>query len=189
MKYVSLDIETSGLDPTKHSILQISMIVEDTELSSIPVEELPHFTAIIRHTSITGTPYALSLNSWLLDQMNTARDSTKLQYPVLDNSTWVTEAALFLSKHFPGNQRIVVAGKNVAGFDLKFLPETISSRFMHRTIDPTMYYIDYTTDANPPDLQTCLLRAGYNHKVSHDAYGDAKDIIMLLRNYYVRNNE
>lgn len=46
MKYVSIDVETTGIDLKNCALLEASFVVEDTEkAASTPVEELPHFTA------------------------------------------------------------------------------------------------------------------------------------------------
>ena len=42
MKYISIDIETTGLDPENCQILSIGAVIEDT-LNQLPFEELPTF--------------------------------------------------------------------------------------------------------------------------------------------------
>jgi hypothetical protein len=65
MKYVSVDIETSGLDPEKNCILSIGAIIEDTE-KKLPYEECPKFNAVILQREIVGSPRAITMNKELI---------------------------------------------------------------------------------------------------------------------------
>lgn len=68
MKYISLDIETTGLDPEFNQILSIGAVIEDT-LNPLPFEELPKFHAVIRRESVYGSIFALNLNKDLIQAM------------------------------------------------------------------------------------------------------------------------
>ena len=50
MKYLSIDIETTGLDPVEHKIIEFGCLIEDTTKPHIPVSELPHYG--MHHSSI-----------------------------------------------------------------------------------------------------------------------------------------
>lgn len=76
MRYVSIDIETSGLDHTKHSVLSIGAIVEDTELK-LPFDKIPKFNAIVLQNEITGSPRALSMNKGIIEYMGVYLESTQ----------------------------------------------------------------------------------------------------------------
>jgi len=76
MIYVSIDIETSGLDPIKHSVLSIGAIIEDTE-KKLPFLECPRFNAIILQNEITGSPRALDMNSSIIGSMGRYLESSK----------------------------------------------------------------------------------------------------------------
>jgi oligoribonuclease len=65
MKYISIDIETSGLNPEKNKILSFGAIIEDTTKKS-PYEELPKFNAIILQHEITGSPRAITMNKEII---------------------------------------------------------------------------------------------------------------------------
>jgi hypothetical protein len=68
MKYISIDIETSGLDHEKHKVLSIGAIIEDTE-SKLPFEECPKFNAIVLQNEIVGSPRAIEMNSQIISYM------------------------------------------------------------------------------------------------------------------------
>ncbi len=75
MIYVSIDIETSGLDPEKHKVLSIGAIIEDTE-KKLPFEECPKFNAIVLQNEIVGSPRALTMNQTLISLMGMYLESS-----------------------------------------------------------------------------------------------------------------
>ena len=68
MKYISIDIETTGLDPEFNQILSIGAVIEDT-LNPIPFKDLPKFHAVIKRESVYGSIFALNLNRELIQAM------------------------------------------------------------------------------------------------------------------------
>ena len=66
MKYLSIDIETTGLNPEKNEILSIGVIVEDTN-NKLPFEEIPKFHVAIKREEITGSPFAINMNKDLIE--------------------------------------------------------------------------------------------------------------------------
>lgn len=61
MIYVSVDIETTGLDSNLNSVLSIGAIVEDTE-KKLQYKDIPKFYGIILQNIITGSPRAITMN-------------------------------------------------------------------------------------------------------------------------------
>jgi len=189
MKYVALDLETTGLDPKEDQILQISMVVEDTN-NIKPLLELPHWTAYIQHERYSGNSYALAMNYWILDILS-GRQTCDNDYPIIPMAYFEFDCGFrgptaneFLTEHF-GDERITVAGKNVAGFDLPFLPLNLRRRFRHRVLDPGTLFVDFKEDKCVPDLNNCLLRSGDPlGNVAHDAREDALAVIQALRTKY-----
>lgn len=200
MKYVSLDIETTCLDPrVPENILGISMVVEDTDHPEVPLTQLPHFTCIIGHERVEGSPFALAMNAWILYEIDKWFKGKPTKYPVYHSlrgptkwlagmngmypeGTWLSEAMRFLDHHFK-TDRINCAGKNVAGFDLQFMPEMLRQRFRSRVIDAGSVLVDWNRDALL-DLATLKKRAGLADVVSHNMYEDALDVIAVLRPTY-----
>jgi len=75
MIYVSVDIETSGLDSEKHKVLSIGAIIEDTE-KKLPYEECPKFNAIILQNEITGSPRAITMNKEIISMIGEYLEGT-----------------------------------------------------------------------------------------------------------------
>ena len=182
MKYLSIDLETTCIDPKcPENIIGLSFIVENTDVRGIPTGQLPNFTCLVKHEVYSGSPYALQMNARFLKMIAMPETSP---YRIYSAHAWPSLAEDFLSEHF-GSDKIVVAGKNVAHFDIPFLPKNISSKFDFRTIDVGNMFFDWSKDKTLPGMKTCMLRAGYeNPKVTHDMYMDAQDNIACLRTTY-----
>lgn len=148
MKYVSIDLETSGLNPDKHQILEFAAIVEDTE-NQKSFETIPKFEAIINHHEIIGSPVALSMNARILQILSdykkardqNERDQIKEQNNIMDLTELGIKFHEFLFRHYVGSNeeyipirqklprgvlptppiKIICAGKNFGTFDLRFL--------------------------------------------------------------------
>jgi hypothetical protein len=93
-----------------------------------------------------------------------------------------------------GVVEIVAAGKNFASFDKQFIQnigrlktEVYGVKFSHRSLDPTLAFIDWKGDKTPPSTETSKKRADLSGKVAHNALADAWDVIQLLRTTYSQN--
>lgn len=174
LPYVSIDIETTGLDPEKHQILEFAAVYDDWWMH--PVCCLPTFHRLIKHETIIGQPYALSMHSELLRKIALATDA-----PICTIDELAAEFAEWLNNRWPIEKRVTVAGKNFAGFDYQFLKQhSFDHFFHHRTLDPAMLYWQ-PEDEVLPDLQTCMKRAGFDGLVMHTAMDDAFAVVRLLR--------
>jgi hypothetical protein len=65
MKYLSIDLETTGLDPVKHHILTFSAILEDTS-KKLEFEACPKLNVYVLRDEIIGSPYAINMNSKII---------------------------------------------------------------------------------------------------------------------------
>jgi hypothetical protein len=155
------------------------MIIEDTN-DIKPLNQLPHFTCIVRPYVISGQPYALWMNHWIISALAGKTQST---YPILSTADMTIAAQQFLIDNF-GSKRAVPAGKNVAGFDMQFLPQPIKDCFIHRSLDPGTLCIDWENDSSPPSLDQIKAKLGIPGAVTHDMYEDALDVIKVFRHFY-----
>lgn len=190
-RYISIDIETTGLDSEKCQILEIGAVIEDWES---PIEELPTFQCYVQHPEYHGEPYALALNSKIFEILAAGlkSDVNILSSFVVGNHfiNWLLNNAI----HYLPN-RITIAGKNFGSFDLQFLKRLpifseMVKCFHHRYIDPVMLYWEPSIDGSSlPDLKKCLARAGMTDVVTHTAVEDAQLVIKLIRHYYDRQSK
>jgi len=193
MKYVSLDIETTGIDPEVDQILEIGAIIEDTN-NLLSFDKIPKFKCIIEHTKYTGNAFAINLNQRIFNILANIPPMKKdlvlhCEYKVRNNILTLSQASLEFSKFLKSNgieSGYSAAGKNYAGFDNLFLKKIDNWPSAHqRVIDPGVLFVDFKKDWITPNLETCKQRAGLvNTKVSHDAIEDAWDVIQVLRVKY-----
>lgn len=182
MKYVSIDIETTGLDPNTCQIIEFGAVIDDL---TKPLEEAEVFHRYVKHRLYKGEPCALAVNHKILDKL----DKIDTNYNYCFHSHLMVEFEEFLTRN--NIDRVLAAGKNFAKFDLQFLNRLERShlvKFMSRSLDPAMLYFDPSIDDVPPSLKKCLERAGINEDVTHTAVEDALQVCKLLRAYYVDND-
>ena len=201
MKYISLDLETTGLKVEKDQILEIGIVAVDHNISPTKWKT---FHAIIDHERIEGDVYALTLNNRILKILVNNRTFKNNDYIILKPEELLPAFLNFLNesgyKMKDEHYTISIAGKNPGGFDLPMLkyhfnrynntkfdetndmPSDSSKpiRFRKRIIDPSMLYIDFLKDSIPPDLKTCKERAGLENIITHNALEDALDVVYTI---------
>ncbi len=89
-KLLFIDTETGGLDPYKHSLLSLAMVIwEDMEI--IDSQEL-----LINDGILSVTKEALSVNNI---------DIGKHKQSAISSSQTIEKILLFISKHFPHKEK------------------------------------------------------------------------------------
>lgn len=86
MIYVSIDIETSGLNHDMNHVLSIGAIIEDTT-KKLPYEELPKFNAIVLQNNIQGSPRAITMNKEIISLMGEYLEGAKEVRELLTNNS------------------------------------------------------------------------------------------------------
>jgi len=180
-KYVSLDIETTGLNPENCQVLEIGAVIDD---GTTPIEECPTFHCYVDHGLILGEPFAVSMHQTILRRIATHAEG----YTYLQPWEVATRFHDFLKEHGldSENEKIVVAGKNYASFDARFLSKITSwdkhIQVHHRILDPAALYWQPETDGvELPDTKTCMERADIPGEVAHTAVEDAQVVVRLIR--------
>ena len=207
MKYVSIDLETTGLDPETCQVLQIGMVIEDTvevwpsldtgRLVDLgpngrfpPVEDLPTFNAVIVRDRYVGEPYALGMHADIFKaiaefhQHGTDRAiKVRGRECYFEDAGRVYREAMWWLKSQLGEPPFNAAGKNLGSFDWPFLPASFTSLFRHRLIDAGNVALgarpEYWMKDRLPSLGDLT-----GETVAHDAVGDAQDVIRVLRTTY-----
>lgn len=188
--YFSIDIETTGLDPNKHKVLEIACLY-------IKVGETPNLEKLNREGRVfhvylnvsvsdivNGDKVAIEMNKKTIeDILNKSLKSyiTRSDFVMPKLEQW---ARKFIDKE---TERMVVAGKNFGVFDYQFLknlPNWNNSLMSRRFLDPSMFYINFKEDDFSPSLETCLERAGMDSHVNHTAVDDALQVAQLINAAY-----
>jgi len=200
MIIISIDLETTGVNPETDLILEFGAVVEDTE-SLLNYEDVPKFNCIIERGVLSGSVFALNMNQRIikiLSDFSTAdgeeRARMTKEFNIIKEwqlaekfEQWLTVCLVEKNKYSKKNN---IAGKNYASFDGRFLvnvpgwKELVAPLFSRRIIDPSTLYVDWRKDEVLPSLDECLKRAGIEKGVTHTAVEDAWDVIQVLRNKY-----
>jgi hypothetical protein len=151
MIYVSIDIETTGLDPLSNNVLSIGAIIEDTT-KKLPFNECPKFNAIVLNKQLQGSPRAITMNKEVISMIGDYLEGTDEVRTILNNNSGykfyeeeevIKQFFIFLldnnvidnewtnewkngKRDINSNSRPVtinVAGKNFGTFDKLFLQE------------------------------------------------------------------
>jgi DNA polymerase-3 subunit epsilon len=163
-----IDTETGGLDPDKHSLLSLAMVVwEDSEI--IDSKEI-----LINDGILSVTDEALSINKINLK---------KHKVEAISSSRAMDEILSFIGKHFPKQGEITLAGHNVH-FDAAFLKRFFSANnkkfseyFSHRMIDTSsiLHYLYLAGRIKQKAVSSDKAFALFDIQVEgrHTALGDA----------------
>lgn len=179
MRYVSIDIETLGLDPDHCDTIEFGAVLDDLVT---PIEELPRFHCYLTRPDnrYRGEAYAMGMHSTIIKRIaNRDHGFTYTPYDLLDEvfASWLT------TQGFGNEEKIVIAGKNFPAFDLNFLKKIgfgNKTKYNHRFLDPGSMFLTHS-DNQPPSLKECLYRSGVEKEVDHTALADAIDVIKCIR--------
>lgn len=188
MKYVSIDIETTGDDVAKDEIIEFAAVIEDTEYS-IPIEDLASFQTYIvkKENRYSGKAVVLAMHTLIWERIhNRTKGYTYMESQEVANCF----ADFLLSNGFELDDRNKIwfnaAGKNYVGFDQQFIEKQLDGwtdmlKNHRRVLDPAiLYYKD--GDKKLPDTATCIQRAGISDPTNHEALADAQTVVRLIRN-------
>jgi oligoribonuclease len=198
MKFISIDIETTGLDPNTDQILQFAACIGDTNM-----QPLEHAKEYINIYVIPKDPIVVPLRVAAMHgelfralvKYSGELGNDKQVVKINDHLFAVKPEKLlcifraWMKKLYPNNEKANVAGKNFSGFDMKFLERNSPDwdfMFRHRVIDPGVLYWR-TGDAKVPSTETCLGRMCETYSEvkpenikAHDALEDAQLVMWLV---------
>lgn len=131
----------------------------------------------------------LAENFYYFLQSVGAIDTKLMQEQGITSRAWTDfngkEHRVFVFTQKSKKQQLNVLGKNFGTFDMKFIEDLPRWKQMfkirHRIADPAIYFTDWKKDDSLPGFKKCKERAGIEGEVSHTAYDDAKETIMMLR--------
>lgn len=202
MRVFVIDTETTGLDPRKHSIIELAAYSFDLMEPTAPTHL---FHRYVYPDNMIWTAYCLNLHKDLLVKLLSkfipydyeCKIFTDFSEPkavpndklFIELATWHQQLG-YLDRS--GKVASMIgAGKNFATFDLPFIQNLPGYRniFKHRSLDPAMAFLE-KKDEVPPELVECKRRAlkygaNFNQmEVMHTAVDDCMDVVELLRVAY-----
>lgn len=204
--YISIDLETTGLDTSKVQILQIGWVIDD---GVSPIDKLERGSILIQNSEISyGENYALGMNAWIFQELMKKYQDRK--YPTMSPQRAIFELMVAVKKaaklahdydvaqgRKKPNQRVQIAGKNPANFDwpivLNNMKRPVDSvtdaeyqeesllgveKVDHRFVDiGAVFYGDF--GYNPSFDSICQL--ANIPPINHDALDDAMAVVIGLR--------
>jgi oligoribonuclease len=192
MKFISVDIETTGLNPEECNIVELAAIAIDTD-KPLTFDSCPKMRVLVkpRHGLMAMNPFIANMHRELWPQFSSTKqfEQDKGKYPIIFEENVILALNAFGKSLGP--DKMTFAGKNFASFDLPFIieagrhakgngcegPEKLHCR--HRSLDPGSMYV-IGSDSECPNTETCLERARLKPTKAHTALGDAWDIARLV---------
>lgn len=170
-----IDTETGGLDPERHSLLSLGMVVWE-DMKIIDSQEI-----LINDGILSVTEEALSINGI---------DIEKHRRSALLSSHALEQILQFTGNHFPQDGKITLAGHNVH-FDIAFLRiffsgnnTDFSKYFSHRIIDTSsiLHYLYLSGQIKQKAISSdeAFEMFGIKAEGRHTALGDAVATAMLF---------
>lgn len=130
MNYVSFDIETTGLDPDRHAILEAAFVVDGEDYYHLPLVKLPWNTMLVVQDDYFCNPFVAMMHTknglWAdIERARSVLDGSRefdidRDTPARDNVVDAVMGLFAQAGSVVGN-KVVLTGKNVASFDLAFL--------------------------------------------------------------------
>jgi hypothetical protein len=189
MRYIAIDLETTGLDPVNNNIIEFGAVLDDLREQK-PLEELPRFHAYICMDEYKGQPYALSMHPTIFRRIANREEGYNYLYP---NTLGKAFLDFLVKNGYPLEKKhgkeiprttINVGGKNFGTFDLQFLNNqtnfSSSVKIRSRILDPGILCLE-EKDEVIPGLLECLKRVGVEKEVSHTTIEDSLDVIQVIR--------
>lgn len=108
MKYIALDIETTGLSPEDHQVLEIALVLNDLN-NQKPLDSLPYTKLLVKPESgeIWGEPQALVMNTSLIEALARGKGISEDEIAQCIG-TWLSSLT---------NRELPWAGKQIGTFD------------------------------------------------------------------------
>lgn len=181
MKVMAIDIETMGLDPDEHQIIEIAFIHYNALNGNM--DRFHRYLLPRNGVEYLGTPYCRRLHEEMIGKIINSKVTAVTEQQAIDDLiAWLTG---FGYGRF--NKGFVPLGKNVTGFDLQFLKKLPRAKerlvHKHRAIDIGTLMLR-KTDEVPPDLAECKRRAGLEPSVRHLAMDDAEDCLEIFNVWF-----
>lgn len=192
MKLISIDIETTGVDPERDQIIEFAAVAFDPQPEIADSdgnvkrgrETWDTFEGLIRYDRITGSPFALQMNHEILAEIAGAKETYRTIYP--DAESLLIEFKQFLIKHQDGTDHLHPAGKNFCNFDLQFLkriPGWDDMPLRRRCLDVGSLVFN-PNDGEIRNLKKCLEVVGIRKEISHRAIDDAFDVATIVSRFF-----
>ncbi len=145
-------------------------------------QTLGEFQTYVIHGSYNNCePYTMSMHPTILRRI--ATHESGWSYTHIEDLASVFDQ--WLCDHGLANSNLIVAGKNIASFDLPMLkaqcPDWDKLIDTHRRVlDPAMLFWNPAEDEVPPNTRECQERSGQDPEVKHTTLEDAQAVAQMI---------
>lgn len=199
--YISLDVETTGLDSGSNRLLSFAITFDYND--SVKPEDLPYMhigIGLEKDEVVYGSDVALKMNEDLIKDLENARElgapvvkGLRSEAVIIDDHDIIPYLiSSFLRdcrKIIPDidtwkDQRFQLVCKNPGGVDVPFMKaflgnDKMEEFFSHRAIDVgSMFVKEFGYN---PGMSAVIKKLGLEHEVAHNAYADSLDNINAFR--------
>jgi DNA polymerase III epsilon subunit-like protein len=188
MKLISIDIETTGLDPATCHVLEIGAVIFDPQPELDPAIRFrpATFERIIKCSRIQGEPYALQMNADLIAEI---AGTKKTHVPIRTAVEMVGDFRDFLEENLEEGEKATIVGKNYDAFDRQFLNRVngwnvvTKNRLARRVLDVGSLCF-CPDDGEVQNLTKCLAKLGVRDEVTHRALDDALQCMTVVTRFF-----
>lgn len=194
MKLLSIDIETTGLDPASCSVLEVGAVLFDPQPALAEDGKINEagrkpatFERLIAHSRIQGEPYALNMNSELLLECAGIKKS---HIELIQANRVGPQLREWLRRNGVDEfNKVTIVGKNYDAFDKQFLERLTGWRLAinplveRRTLDVGSLYFK-PSDGKVVSLDACLETIGCSGLVTHRALDDALAVMTAITRFF-----
>lgn len=190
MRLLSIDIETTGLDPKVCSTLEFGAVLFDPQpdLNEPAVSRRwKTFERLINHSYIHGEPYALQLNQEILAELAGVKATHRQRIAAAELGPQVAEWLRLEGVN--SENKATIVGKNYDAFDGRFLERVpgwtqfISPLVERRTLDVGSLCFR-PDDGKVVGLEACLEMLGVKAEVNHRALDDALQVATVVSRFF-----
>ena len=123
MRELFIDIETSGTDPVKHTILSIGIVISLNGL-----EDFQSFYREVKYNDIVVSPASIEVN-----KIDLSDQTGRIPLAKVDE-----ESSAFIKKHYNTDFKPMPIGLNIGSFDMQFINRQMpyfSTKLSSRSVD------------------------------------------------------
>jgi DNA polymerase III epsilon subunit-like protein len=194
MKLLSIDIETTGLDPNFCSVLEVGAVLFDPQpelATDGKINEAGRrpatFERLVSHSRIQGEPYSLQMNQHILQELCGLKP-THIEI-IAANRVGPQLREWLRQNGVDQNNKVTIVGKNYDAFDRRFLEKLIGWNLAmnplleRRTLDVGSLYFK-PEDGKVASLDACLETIGCTGLVTHRALDDALAVMTAITRFF-----
>jgi len=179
--YIIFDLETGGLDSSKHAITEVAMLAID----GVTLEEIDRYSTFVQPYGLEYEQEAFDITGITMDMINTGKAARQV----------CNEMVKFFKSIGTGRKKPILCGHNIISFDIPFLDNLFKTykKDLFKTVNEhefmdTMWMSRHiwTDPSMKHNLTVACEREGVEIIDAHRAINDVAANTELLKSYLKR---